>query len=121
MPQQIFTLTAKYLPLPHQENNAFWLDIFKKLCAQNKMPWRTLNNSKVISDTEVAYKYKIQELTLAVDMYNSSLSWIYRVLIFYQRTLDNSNSLVMAATQEYFSYISISNPKYLFGFKSRAK
>ena len=77
MPQKIDTLIAKNLPLLHQESTAFWLDVFKKLCAQNKMSWiKPLNNSKVVFDTEVAYKYKIQELTLALSMCNLESSLI---------------------------------------------
>ena len=58
------------------------LDILQQFCNKNNMPWRTpVSNSK---DQEVmtANKSISQELTLAIDMYNSSLPWIYRVIKF---------------------------------------
>ena len=60
------------------------LNILQQFCSKNNMPWRTpvVSNSK---DQEIvtANKSISQELTLAIEMYNSSLPWIYQQNSFY--------------------------------------
>ena len=48
------------------------------------MPWRTpASNSKLEQEVSTANKSISQELTLAIEMYNSSLPWIYQQNSFY--------------------------------------
>ena len=58
------------------------LDILQQFCNKNNMPWRTPASNSKDQEVMTANKSISQELTLAIDMYNSSLPWIYRVIKF---------------------------------------
>ena len=58
------------------------LDILQEFCNKNNMPWRTPASNSKDQEIVTANKSISQELTLAIDMYNSSLPWIYRVIKF---------------------------------------
>ena len=62
--------------IPDKDDTASWSDILRDYAKLNNMPWRT---SKEPFPVEMANKNMMQELTLAIEMYNSSLPWIYRV------------------------------------------
>ena len=58
------------------------LDILQQFCNKNNMPWRSPASNSKDQEIVTANKSISQELTLAIDMYNSSLPWIYRVIKF---------------------------------------
>ena len=59
------------------------LDILQKFCNKNNMPWRTPASNSKDQEIVTANKSISQELTLAIEMYNSSLPWIYQQNSFY--------------------------------------
>ena len=59
------------------------LDILQQFCNKNNMPWRTPESNSKDQEIVTANKSISQELTLAIDMYNSSLPWIYQQNSFY--------------------------------------
>ena len=59
------------------------LDILQQFCNKNNMPWRTPASNSKDQEIVTANKSISQELTLAIDMYNSSLPWIYQQNSFY--------------------------------------
>ena len=59
------------------------LDILQQFCNKNNMPWRTPASNSKDQEAMTANKSISQELTLAIEMYNSSLPWIYQQNSFY--------------------------------------
>ena len=59
------------------------LDILQQFCSKNNMPWRKPASNSKDQEIVTANKSISQELTLAIEMYNSSLPWIYQQNSFY--------------------------------------